>query len=154
MSCWAKRSVVETSPGKVPCKSLLSNLCHCEEAKRRGNPPKGFRSSAIIYCIDWITDRFIVVFNVNALGNTPTAPLPRPPTPHGQWHIVGCKDKRNKWRSEKIGNLVRIVITSIHNPTKWDFTRRRRISSCAARFHLPSGKFRCACLRARGGWSG
>ena len=33
------------------------------------------------------------------------------------------------------------------HPTCW-------ISPCVTRFHLPSGKFRCACPRAGGGWSG
>ena len=49
-----------------------------------------------------------------------------------------------------------ICTTFVHNPTKWDFTRRRRISPCVARFHLPTGKSHCAYffVRARGGRSG
>ena len=42
----------------------------------------------------------------------------------------------------------------VRNPTQWDFIRRRRISSCVARFHLPTGKSHCAYSRARGGRSG
>ena len=29
-------------------------------------------------------------------GNTPTAPLPRPPTPHGQRNVVCCKKQKNE----------------------------------------------------------
>ena len=36
-------------------------------------------------------------FSIVNIKNTPTAPLPRPPTPHGQRHVVCCNGKR--WRT-------------------------------------------------------
>ena len=58
--------------------------CACEQS--RGS---ALVSKVLRYCEWW----YRTAFNVSTLGDTPTAPLPRPPTPHGQRHVVCCIDK-------------------------------------------------------------
>ena len=91
------------------------------------------------------------------LKNTPTAPLPRPPAPHGQGRTLSVVVATGI--NNVIGNRQFRAFCNYVNPPparSADFNRRRWISSCLARFHLPTGKSHCAYffVRARGGRSG
>ena len=63
----------------------------------RGNPPEGFRSSKANCGNGDVT---VIVIQCHCrrqcLKNTPTAPLPRPPTPHGQGRFSGSNDNAGK----------------------------------------------------------
>ena len=153
------RAKPRVSPRKRPYKAFFK-LCHCEKRlclSRRGNPPKGFLSSKVICGNDDVT---VIVIQCHCrrqcLKNTPAAPLPRPPTPHGQGHTLSVVVATGI--NNVIGNRQFRAFCNYVNPppARSAATRRRRISSCVARFHLPTGKSRCAYffVRARGGWSG
>ena len=127
-------------------------------ARSGGNPPKGFNSYEDTCGNDDVT---VIVIQCHCrrqcLKNTPTAPLPRPPAPHGQGRTLSVVVAIGI--NNVIGNRQFRASCNYVNPPparSADFTRRRRISSYVARFHLPTGKSHCAYffVRARGGWSG
>ena len=61
--------------------------CACEQS--RGS---ALVSKVLRYCEWW----YRTAFNVSTLGDTPTAPLPRPPSPHGQGRtFFAIKTKRS-----------------------------------------------------------
>ena len=123
----------------------------------RGNTPEGFRSSKANCGNGDVT---VIVIQCHCrrqcLKNTPTAPLPRPPTPHGQGRTLSFVVATGI--NNVIGNREFRAFCNYVNPppARSAATRRRRISSYVARFHLPTGKSRCAYffVRAGGGRSG
>ena len=124
----------------------------------RGNLPKGFLSSKVTCGNDDVT---VIVIQCHCrrqcLKNTPTAPLPRPPTLHGQGRTLSVVVATGI--NNVIGNRQFRAFCRCGYPPparSADFIRRRRISPCVARFHLPTGKSHCAYffVRARGGRSG
>ena len=121
----------------------------------RGNPPKGFLSSKATCGNDGV---IVIVIQCHCrrqcLKNTPTAPLPRPPAPHGQGRTLSVVVATGI--NNVIGNRQFRAFCNYVNPppARSAATRRRRISPCVARFHLPTGKSHCAYSRAGGGWSG
>ena len=64
-------------------------LCRAVAIPRKGSARQRLFTTNTTVWLSW----YNAVPNPSIWGDTPTAPLPRPPTPHGQWHVVGCMDK-------------------------------------------------------------
>ena len=108
MSCWAKQRVVrcevETSPGKVPYECLSCNYVIARRRLKNNQvkevvflivharvpiPRKGTVHLSLLMATSLLQPfyKWRPSYSLT-FGNTPTAPLPRPPTPHGQERVV------------------------------------------------------------------
>ena len=81
---------VEKSPRKRPYKAFIK-LCHCEARFCAVAIPEKV-PFVCNYLLLWLNYRLRIYcrFQRHCLCNTPTAPLPRPPTPHGQGNVLSA----------------------------------------------------------------
>ena len=94
------RCACEQSRGSAIVKRPLCNyviarsdsICRAVAIPRKGTARlKSLVATTVLQSIS-----IVCAYSSALWGNTPTAPLPRPPTPHGQRNVVCCKKQKNE----------------------------------------------------------
>ena len=94
------RCACEQSRGSAIVKRPLCNyviarsdcICRAVAIPRKGSARlKSLVATTVLQSIS-----IVCAYSSALWGNTPTAPLPRPPTPHGQRNVVCCKKQKNE----------------------------------------------------------